>query len=179
MATDDALNCSASDLTCKGLQNIFTGIANDCCTTGGGTKSFNSLLIPIFNLQTWFQPAGTLCDGEPGHQILPPVSADGSSVWKAGRTVPLKFRVCNGNGVSVGAIGTVTAFELLTITGSTATVVDQFLDTTIPDAGFRFDPTAQQWIMNYSTQGLAAGKTYAYRIGLADGTSIFFQFGLR
>ncbi len=25
--------------------------------------------------------------------ILPPINADGSSVWKQGRTVPVKFRV--------------------------------------------------------------------------------------
>ncbi len=48
MGKDTALNCSANDdNTCKGLVSIFTGINGDAVTSSGGTKNFNSILIPI------------------------------------------------------------------------------------------------------------------------------------
>ncbi|GAC1434433.1 MAG: hypothetical protein NVS1B11_36540 [Terriglobales bacterium] len=179
-ATDNALSCTndASN-TCRALHNIFTGIANDCCLTNGTTKTFNSLFIPVYNLPVWYQPAGTLCDGEAGHQILQPVNVDGSSVWKQGRTVPLKFRVCDVNNVSVGTPGVVTSLTLDSVTQGTVTVVDETTTTTTADSTFRFDTTAQQWVFNLSTQGQSAGNTYHYSIHLNDGTAIRFQYGLR
>jgi hypothetical protein len=49
-AKDNALNCNgATDLdnSCRGVQSfIAPTIQNDCCTTSGGTKSFNSLSVP-------------------------------------------------------------------------------------------------------------------------------------
>src|SRR2546430_2384993 len=39
--------------------------------------------------------SGGLCDGDVGHMILQPINADGTSVWKQGRTIPAKFRVCD------------------------------------------------------------------------------------
>src|SRR5205823_1014556 len=43
---------------------------------------------------------GGTCNGDAGHQILQPVNADGSSVFKQGSVVPLKFRVCDAGGHS-------------------------------------------------------------------------------
>ena len=49
-AKDNALSCNgATDLdnSCRGIQTfIAPTIQNDCCTTSGGTKSFNSLSVP-------------------------------------------------------------------------------------------------------------------------------------
>jgi len=178
-ATDDALTCTHS-ATCPQLHNIFTGIANDCCTTSGSPPlHFNSTFFPVSDLTIWYQPPGTTCDGDAGHVILQPVNADGTSVWKAGRTIPLKFRVCDKNGVSVGTTGVVQSFTLTAIISGTVANVDETIDATVPDSGFRFDPSAQQWIFNLSTKGQAAGSTYQYAIGLADGTFINFQYGLR
>lgn len=48
MGKDTALSCGASaDNTCKGLVSIFTGINGDAVKSTGGTKNFNSILIPI------------------------------------------------------------------------------------------------------------------------------------
>jgi len=48
MGKDTALNClSTDDNSCKGLVSIFTGISGDVITSSGGTKNFNSILIPI------------------------------------------------------------------------------------------------------------------------------------
>ena len=120
------------------------------------------------------------CLGSPGHQVLPPLAADGSSVFRQNATIPVKFRVCDANGVSIGTPGVVTSFTLLqVIQGTVTTDVNLEPVSTNPDTAFRWDPAGQQWIFNLSTKGLTAGATYIYRIGLADGTSIEFRFGLR
>jgi hypothetical protein len=120
------------------------------------------------------------CLGSPGHQVLPPLAADGSSVFRQNATVPVKFRVCDANGVSVGTPGVVTSFTLQRITQGTVTMeVTRQPASTTPDTAFRWDPDGQQWIFNLNTKDLAAGATYIYGIGLDDGTSIEFRFGLR
>ena len=120
------------------------------------------------------------CLGSPGHQVLPPLAADGSRVFRQNATIPVKFRVCDANGVSIGTPGVVTSFTLLRIVqGTVTTEVPLEPVSTTPDAAFRWDPAGQQWIFNLNTKDLEAGATYIYRIGLADGSSIEFSFGLR
>ena len=120
------------------------------------------------------------CLGSPGHQVLPPLAADASSVVRQNATIPVKFRVCDANGVSIGTPGVVTSFTLLRVIQGTATTeVTVEPVSTIPDTAFRWDPADEQWIFNLSTKDLAAGATYAYGIGLADGSSIEFRFGVR
>src|ERR1051326_6101331 len=45
--------------------------------------------------------------------ILPPINPDGPSVFKRGSTVPVKFRVCDAAGQSVGTPGLVTSFTMV------------------------------------------------------------------
>ena len=119
------------------------------------------------------------CLGDLGGAVLQPVNVDGTSVFKQKSTVPIKFRVCDANGVSV-ATGVVSSFLLVQrITGTAAQDVNEAPVSTTPDTTFRWDPTAQQWIFNLNTKSQQAGVTYRYQIGLADGGSIPFQFGLR
>jgi hypothetical protein len=95
-------------------------------------------------------------------------------------TIPVKFRVCDANGVSIGAPGVVSSFTLLRVIEGTATTeVTVEPVATTPDTAFRWDPSTQQWIFNLSTRDLAAGATYVYSIGLNDGSSIEFRFGVR
>jgi hypothetical protein len=84
------------------------------------------------------------------------------------------------NGVSVGTPGVVSSFYLTSITtGTASSTVQNVVDSNVPDTMFRWDATAQQWIFNITTSKLSAGSTYLYMIGLNDGTTINFQFGLR
>ena len=124
--------------------------------------------------------SGGTCLGAPGHAVLQPVNADGTSIFKQKAIVPVKFRVCDASGASVGTPGVVADFRLVQVTGGTASrAVNEAADATTPDATFRWDPDGQQWILNLSTRDLAVGATYAYRITLNDGSTIDFQFGLR
>ena len=126
-----------------------------------------------------YAPAGE-CLGSPGHQVLPPVPVDGSGVWRKNATIPVKFRVCDFNGVSIGTPDVVTSFALLQVVkGTVTTDVNQAPGSTTPYTAFRWDPLDQQWIFNLSTKDLAAGATYRFRIGLDDASSIEFSFGLR
>jgi hypothetical protein len=119
------------------------------------------------------------CLGDLGHSILQPINANGTSTFKQGSTVPAKFRVCDASGNSVGSAGLVTSFNLVqTLNGTVAQSVDDTVASTTPDNSFRWDPTAQQWIFNISTKGLGTSTTYVYAVGLNDGSTIRFQYGL-
>ena len=115
-----------------------------------------------------------------GHTVLPPIDPNGTSVFKAGSTIPVKFQVFDVNGNSIGTPGVVTSFRIIQIISGTggSTTVDLPTTSTSASTAFRFDTTSQQWIFNLSTKGLAAGNTYVLRIELNDGTHIDFQFGL-
>ena len=124
--------------------------------------------------------SGGLCLGSPGHEVLPPLDASGSRVVQQKSTVPVKFRVCDANGVSVGTPGVVASFQLVQIIqGSVVTSTSATPVSTTPDTTFRWDAVAQQWIFNLSTKNLAGGATYVYRIVLADGSAITFRFTLK
>ena len=166
-------------LTCSTTAVTTSPVGSFPITCSGQTSGNYAITYVQGKLSIIFATVG-LVDGEPGHTILSPVAADGSSVFNARRTVPLKFRVGDVNGVSIGTPGTVTSLRIIqTITGTVSTTVDLPADSRTPDSTFRWDPTAQQWIFNLDTSGLSAGTTYVFRIGLADGSNIDFRFGLR
>ncbi len=161
------LNGSKIDTASLGSKT-FTVSSTDAIGTSG-TKSANYSVLYSMGP----------CLGDAGHQILQPINQDGTSVWKQGRTIPVKFRVCDANGASIGTAGVITSFTLSQIISGTIANVDETVDATIADSGFRFDPTAQQWVFNLSTNGQSAGFTYVYQINLNDGTAITFRYGLR
>ena len=158
-----------------------TGVGS--CTVKGqqvGNDSYNAAPDVAESFRILYAAAGQACYTDVGHTILPPIKTDGTSVWKQGRTVPAKFRVCDGAGNSVGTPGVVASFHLIEInSGTSSTNVNETVSSTTPDTQFHWDPTDQQWIFNTSTSGLAAGNTYVYQILLNDGTAIMFQFGLQ
>jgi hypothetical protein len=147
-----------------------------------GTLALNSnynLTYAGANLNIIYASGGA-CDGDYGHQILQPVNIDGTSVFKQKSTVPAKFRVCDAIGNSIGTLGVVQSFRLMqTIAGTVIADVDEAVDSTTPDAAFRWDPTGQQWIFNMDTKSLVVNTTYYYTITLNDGTTINFRFGLK
>ena len=161
-------------------------------TSSLGTKSFQvSATDAVGNPATLangysVQYSGTCIDG-PGRRILQPVDADGTSVFKKGSTVPVKFRVCDAAGNSIGGSqpvtgwsnGTDVPYPVLYWRTTGAGPVDEQVISTTPDTQFRWDATARQWVFNLNTKNLAAGYTYVYRIHLNDGTYIQFQFALK
>jgi hypothetical protein len=96
-----------------------------------------------------------------------PINADGSSQF-GGRTIPVKIRIVDYNGVSVpdAAAYVFFAFGTPSIVGSDAEPVAN----TNGDSGnaMRYDATAGQYIFNWDIAGLANG-TYTIRVGLGEG----------
>src|SRR6266550_1032439 len=127
---------------------------------------------------------GGICLASSGHQILQPVNADGSSVFKKGSTIPVKFRVCDANANPIGGAGQVVTvwnqnWPVLYWKSSGAGAIDEEILSTTPDTQFRWDDTAQQWVFNLNSKNLTAGMIYTYRIYLNDASNIEFKFGVK
>ena len=128
---------------------------------------------------------GTCTGSDPGAVILPPINADGSSVYKrkAGSTIPVKFKVCDASGNSIsdpnvvfptGCCGSVT---LTSIRRGTVDNVNENGVSDIPGSAFSF--TGDKWQLNMSTTNLQAGDTDTFQIALKDGSYVTFTVGLK
>jgi hypothetical protein len=151
---------------------------NSLTVTAAATANYNSATKTV-TLLVQYQGTGTICAGDAGHQILQPINADGSSVFNGKSTSPAKFRVCDANGVSIGAPGVVASFGIYQIIAGTTTSVNEDVASTTPDSTFRWDPTGQQWIFNINNKSYAPNQTYYFQIMLNDGSSILFRYGLK
>ena len=150
--------------------------SNQLRVDAAGTLNYNPATKTV-NITVSYSTAA--CLGDLGHSILQPINMDGSSTFKQGSTVPAKFRVCDASGHSIGTAGVVTSFNLVqVVNGVVSTSVDEAVVSTTPDTSFRWDATAQQWIFNISTKPLSTQSTYIYAIGLNDGSTIMFRYGL-
>jgi hypothetical protein len=184
VASDYACADSTSGpASCAG--SVPSGVNIDTSTVGAKSFTVNAedaagntaTLTVSYSVQ---YASGGLCLGQPSHVVLQPINVDGSSIFKQGRTVPVKFRVCDANGNSIGASGVVVSFKLVRkVMGTVSLTVNEDIASTTPDTAFRWDATAQQWIFNVSTKNLQAGYTYYFEITLNDGTKIQFSFVLR
>jgi hypothetical protein len=124
---------------------------------------------------------GTCTGQNPGDVILQPINADGSSVFKVGRTVPVKFTVCDASGNPISDPMTVFgnssgSITLLSAVRGTINGVNETGTNDIPDVAFRYSDGI--WIFNMATSNLQAPATYTFRINLTNG-SLQFQFGTK
>jgi hypothetical protein len=105
----------------------------------------------------------------PWSGVLQPIDADGSSIFKLGSTVSVKFQL---TGVAAGITNAVATLSLTkvsaSITGSDTEVVSNSQAT----AGntFRYDSLSNQYLFNLATKGLSVG-TWQLSIDLGDGVS--------
>jgi hypothetical protein len=107
--------------------------------------------------------------------VLQPINADGSSVFKAGSTVPVKFTFSGSC-----AAGLVAYLGYAKIDNDVAGLVNEANSTSAATTGnrFRFDAGSGQFIYNWSTKGLSQG-TYQLRIDLRDGVTYTVNLGLK
>lgn len=109
--------------------------------------------------------------------FLQPVTEDGSSVFKLGSTVPVKFQL---TGASSGVQGAAAKFSYVKLSSLVAGTAMQPSSTAAPTSGnlFRYDAGKGQYIYNWGTKGLTAG-TYQLRIDLGDGASHTVKVSLK
>ena len=162
------------------------GVGQDKTVTGvgfalaGADKGNYELAESTLTTTASIVYATGLCLGAPGRTILQPINAAGTSIFKAGSTVPAKFRVCDASGNSVGTPDVVEDFrQIASRAGTVEEEANEEPVSTNPHTAFRWSEDDRQWIFNLNTKNLSAGKTYTYRISLADDTSIDFKFGLK
>jgi hypothetical protein len=101
--------------------------------------------------------------------ILQPVNADGSSIFKLGSTVPLKFQL---TGASAGITTLAANLYVAKISNSVVGSETEAVSSNPASTGslFRYDATSGQYIYNWGTKGLTPGS-YQLRIDLGDGVS--------
>jgi hypothetical protein len=106
-----------------------------------------------------------------------PDLSDGTSVFKLGSTVPVKFTLTDASAGITGAVAKLYAAkvtnEVIGTEGKTSSTA-----TASSDNLFRYDASSGQYVFNWSTKELAAG-TYQLRIDLADGASRTVRVSLR
>jgi hypothetical protein len=101
--------------------------------------------------------------------LLQPINADGTSIFKLGSTIPVKFRL---TGASAGITNANAKLYVAKVSDGIAGVEAEAVSTSAADTGnaFRYDATGGQYIFNLSTRLLSQG-TYQLRIDLGDGAS--------
>jgi parallel beta-helix repeat protein len=100
--------------------------------------------------------------------ILRPIMVDGTSVFHQGSTIPVKFKLCDEDGLSDG-----TAHVTIEMAQVVDGEVGEFMPANATGAAkdiniFRYDPLKEQYVFNLNTMKLAPG-TYRLKISLDDG----------
>ncbi|OCA87910.1 hypothetical protein A8F94_08750 [Bacillus sp. FJAT-27225] len=110
--------------------------------------------------------------------ILQPINQNGSSIFKAGSTVPVKFQLRDAQGGFVSSAIATISFKKV---GAEAQGnVIEAVSTSAATTGnlFRYNATSNQYIFNLSTKGYEKGQ-YNITITLNDGKSYTVEIGLK
>jgi hypothetical protein len=165
-------------LTCTTTAVLNSPVGSYPITCSGQTSTNYAITYVAGTLHIIFAANG-ICVGEPGHQILHPINADGTTVFNGNGPIDVKFRVCDANGISQSTPGAVTNFAITNvIQGTLDQSVDLPVDPKPGTNGFVFAED-RLWLFRIDGKSLATGFTYVFRIDLNDGSSITFQFGKR
>jgi hypothetical protein len=109
--------------------------------------------------------------------VLPPINADGSSVFKAGAVVSVQFQL---TGASAGRTDLVARLSYSKVSNNVSGPINEADAPGQATSGnvFQYDSTTGQYYFNWSTKGLTAG-TYELLIDLGDGNPHRVRLGLR
>jgi len=109
--------------------------------------------------------------------ILQPINPDGSSIFKLGRTVPVKFQL---TGASAGITNAVATLSVAQVSSNVTGTYVEAVSTSAASSGntFRYDSSSGQYIFNMATKGLSTG-TWRLLVDLHDGASHTILISLR
>jgi hypothetical protein len=109
--------------------------------------------------------------------VLQPINSDGSSVFKQGSTIAVKFVL---TGPSAGITNLTATLSVALISNNVAGPVNEATSTSTADSGntFRYDAASGQYIFNLSTKKMTVG-TWQLIINLGDGALHTVNISLR
>jgi len=110
-----------------------------------------------------------------GTFFVQPINADGSSVFKKGSTIPIKFRL---TGASAGITDLVARILVARISNGIAGTDVEPTSNAAPDGGNLFRYDGGQYIFNLSTKGMSTG-TWSLRADLGDGVAHEVRISLK
>jgi len=110
--------------------------------------------------------------------FMQPINSDGSSIFKSGSTVPVKFQLRAPSGTYI--TDAVAKISYTKITDSVLGTYTEPASTSAATTGnlFRYDSSNNQYIFNLSTKGLAKG-TYMLQVSFESGTSQYIRISLK
>jgi hypothetical protein len=104
--------------------------------------------------------------------VLQPINNDGSSIFKAGSTVPVKFRLKDANGEFI-TNAAVHIYSAKISNGISGTFMEATSSGNASSGNiFRYDSAGNQYIFNLSTKGWATG-TYQLTIKFDNGDTLY------
>ncbi len=120
---------------------------------------------------------GTLTITYSWSNVLQPINLNGSSIFKLGSTVPVKFKLTNQ---SAGYANATAKLYTAKVSSGIAGQELEATSTAAADSGntFRYDATNDQYIFNLGTKSLSEG-TFRLRIDLGDGTTNTVDISLK
>jgi hypothetical protein len=107
--------------------------------------------------------------------ILQPVNADGTSIFKLGSTVSVKFQL---TGASANITNAVAKLTIAKVSSAVDGTYVEAVSTSAADSGNQFRCDSGQYLFNLATKGLSTG-TWSLSINLGDGVSRTVQISLR
>jgi len=156
-ATDAVSGTVAAVCTPKSGSTFALGTTTVSCTatdTAGNTSPAQTFTVNV---------------AAPWSGVLAPLNANGSSVYKIGSTIPVKFQLA-GSAASINNL--VARIYYAKVSNNLPGTEVEATSTSGADTGnqFRYDTSGNQYIFNLSTKGFTEG-TYQLRIDLGDGVS--------
>lgn len=109
--------------------------------------------------------------------ILQPINSDGSSVFKLGNTIPVKFAINTGSGTYLdGQIFKISVSRISTVSNVIVNETEVTSATANTDNQFRYDLTSGQYIYNFSTKNniftsCISGNKYQINVYLGNSAS--------
>jgi len=110
--------------------------------------------------------------------FMQPINSDGSSIFKSGSTVPVKFQLRAPSGTYI--TDAIAKISYTKITDNVLGTFSEAVSTSAATTGnlFRYDSSSNQYIFNLSTKGLTKG-TYMLQVSFEGGTSQYITISLK
>ncbi len=155
-AATDLVDPNAT-ISCSAASGATFGLGTTTVSCTASDADDNTSVAKTFTVNVSYSATGA----------LQPINSNGSSVFKLGSTVPVKFQLTNA---SAGITNAVASIKTAKLSGGVPGAETEAVTSTAASTGsaFRYDATSGQYIYNWGTKGLSDG-VYQIRVDLGDG----------